>query len=415
MNTMIEVCNISKKYLLHHQKEKSNSLKEAFSGKIKSWFGDSPKDTIEEFWALENISFNVERGDRFGIIGQNGAGKSTLLKILSRIVKPTAGYINIFGRIASLLEVGTGFHPDLSGRENIYLNGTVLGMSEAEINRHFDEIVDFAGIEKFLDTPVKKYSSGMFARLGFSIAAHLDPDILIVDEVLSVGDMQFQEKCLNKLDSMSGEGKTILFVSHQMGAVLTLCNKGVYLKNGKVAYLGDMESCVNNYMQTVRNATSHWYGDSGDTTLRVKEFYVTSPRHHDYVRQGDPLEIHAVLEVLKPAPGLIFGFDLQNYHGHTLLSARTTDNPDFYQVLENAGTYPISFTLDTTHLRQGDYSIHAFAMIHNEHHIPIENVNIQLSVYPPANDVRFHHPHRCEGLFVGNAWKLNVTSGVSHG
>jgi lipopolysaccharide transport system ATP-binding protein len=185
----------------------------------------------EEFWALKDVSFEVQAGDRVGIIGHNGAGKSTTLKILSRIIEPTKGTIRIKGRIASLLEVGTGFHPELTGRENIYLNGTILGMRRAEIQRKFDEIVAFSEVEKFLDTPVKRYSSGMFVRLAFAVAAHLEPEILIVDEVLAVGDMNFQNKCLGKMEDVSkNEGRTVLFVSHNMGTIKRLCNQGILLK-----------------------------------------------------------------------------------------------------------------------------------------------------------------------------------------
>ena len=201
-------------------------------------------------WALKDISFSVEQGDVVGIIGKNGAGKSTLLKILSRVTSPTVGTIKVKGRIASLLEVGTGFHPEMTGRENIYMNGSIMGMTRAEITRKLDEIVDFAGVEKYLDTPVKRYSSGMIVRLGFAIAAHLDPEILVVDEVLAVGDAEFQKKAIGKMhDVANGQGRTVLFVSHNMAAVKSLCKKGVVMKNGGVEYTGDIESSVAHYLQ----------------------------------------------------------------------------------------------------------------------------------------------------------------------
>ncbi|MDY3848585.1 MAG: ABC transporter ATP-binding protein [Prevotella sp.] len=201
-------------------------------------------------WALKNITFDVEQGDVVGIIGKNGAGKSTLLKILSRVTSPTVGSIKVKGRIASLLEVGTGFHPEMTGRENIYMNGSIMGMTKAEITRKLDEIVDFAGVEKYLDTPVKRYSSGMIVRLGFAIAAHLDPEILVVDEVLAVGDAEFQKKAIGKMhDVANGEGRTVLFVSHNMAAVKSLCKKGVVMKNGGIEYSGDIESSVRYYLQ----------------------------------------------------------------------------------------------------------------------------------------------------------------------
>ena len=201
-------------------------------------------------WALKDISFSVEQGDVVGIIGKNGAGKSTLLKILSRVTSPTVGTIKVKGRIASLLEVGTGFHPEMTGRENIYMNGSIMGMTRAEITRKLDEIVDFAGVEKYLDTPVKRYSSGMIVRLGFAIAAHLDPEILVVDEVLAVGDAEFQKKAIGKMhDVANGQGRTVLFVSHNMAAVKSLCKTGVVMKNGSIEYTGDIESSVGHYLQ----------------------------------------------------------------------------------------------------------------------------------------------------------------------
>ena len=200
-------------------------------------------------WALKDISFDVEQGDVVGIIGKNGAGKSTLLKILSRVTSPTVGSIKVKGRIASLLEVGTGFHPEMTGRENIYMNGSIMGMTRSEITRKLDEIVDFAGVEKYLDTPVKRYSSGMIVRLGFAIAAHLDPEILVVDEVLAVGDAEFQKKAIGKMhDVANGEGRTVLFVSHNMAAVKSLCKKGVVMKNGGIEYTGDIESAIKKYL-----------------------------------------------------------------------------------------------------------------------------------------------------------------------
>ena len=201
-------------------------------------------------WALKDINFSVDEGDVVGIIGKNGAGKSTLLKILSRVTSPTVGTIKVKGRIASLLEVGTGFHPEMTGRENIYMNGTIMGMTKTEIDRKLDEIVDFAGVEKYLDTPVKRYSSGMMVRLGFAIAAHLEPEILVVDEVLAVGDAEFQKKAIGKMQDVSkGEGRTVLFVSHNMAAVRSLCKKGIVMKNGGIDSIGDITSAIERYLK----------------------------------------------------------------------------------------------------------------------------------------------------------------------
>jgi lipopolysaccharide transport system ATP-binding protein len=202
----------------------------------------------KEFWALKDISFDVQQGEVVGIIGRNGAGKSTLLKILSEITEPTEGEIRIRGRVASLLEVGTGFHPELSGRENVYMNGAILGMTKAEIDAKFDEIVDFAGVEKFIDTPTKRYSSGMQVRLAFAVAAHLEPEILVVDEVLAVGDMEFQKKCIGQMGKVAKEGRTVLFVSHNMGAISRLCETGILLDDGKIVEMGDVGSVVGKYL-----------------------------------------------------------------------------------------------------------------------------------------------------------------------
>src|SRR5579859_5493215 len=208
------------------------------------------KGESDVVWSLNDLNFDIEQGDAVGIIGRNGAGKSTLLKILSRVTSPTTGSVKVKGRIASLLEVGTGFHPDLTGRENIYLNGTILGMRKAEIKRKFDEIVDFSGVERYVDTPVKRYSSGMYVRLAFAVAAHLEPEILIVDEVLAVGDMEFQKKCLGKMQDVSEkEGRTILFVSHNMGAIKSLCTKGMLLEKGRLSFVGETNAAINKYLR----------------------------------------------------------------------------------------------------------------------------------------------------------------------
>jgi lipopolysaccharide transport system ATP-binding protein len=222
----------------------------------------SQKGTSDLVWALKDINFEVKQGEVLGIIGKNGAGKSTLLKILSRVTGPTVGDIKVRGRIASLLEVGTGFHPELTGRENIFLNGAILGMTKQEIKYKFDEIVDFSGVERFIDTPVKRYSSGMYVRLAFAVAAHLDPEILIVDEVLAVGDAEFQKKCLGKMKDVAGQGRTVLFVSHNMGAISSLCNRGVVLSNGEVKFIGKVDKCLAFYTSLGSNEGDSIYEDS---------------------------------------------------------------------------------------------------------------------------------------------------------
>lgn len=242
----VSIHNVSKRYKIGLKK--SFSLKESITDGVKNLFTKTQTDT---FMALDDVSFDIKKGDVIGLIGKNGAGKSTLLKVLSRITHPTTGKIVLYGKVASLLEVGTGFHPELTGRENIFLNGTILGMSRKEVRSKFDEIVAFSGIEKFIDTPVKRYSSGMYVRLAFSVAAHLEPDILLVDEVLAVGDAEFQKKCLNKMDGVAKSGRTVIFVSHNMGAVQKLCNKGVLLKDGKVFSIGNMNQVLKDYTNTI--------------------------------------------------------------------------------------------------------------------------------------------------------------------
>ena len=257
---VLKIENLGKKYTIGHQTENGRymALRDVLMQNVRSfWYKTKDLvqgrpiikgDTQEEVWALKDVSFEIRRGEVVGIIGRNGAGKSTLLKVLSRITEPSAGRVTIKGRIASLLEVGTGFHPELSGRENIYLNGAILGMTRQEIKRKFDEIVAFAEVEKFLDTPVKRYSSGMYVRLAFAVAAHLEPEILLVDEVLAVGDAAFQKKCLGKMGDVAREGRTVLFVSHNMGAINALCPKTVLLEQGSIVLIGDSSRVTETYL-----------------------------------------------------------------------------------------------------------------------------------------------------------------------
>ena len=246
----VSVRGLSKSYSIAKNAAKHTTAGEALMYKLRHPFAREERET---FWALNDVSFDIQKGDVVGIIGRNGAGKSTLLKILSRITEPTAGRIDLYGRVGSLLEVGTGFHAELTGRENIFLNGAILGMSRAEIARQFDAIVDFSGVEQFLDTPVKRYSSGMYVRLAFAVAAHLNPEILIVDEVLAVGDAEFQKKCLGKMQDVAKSGRTVVFVSHNMAAVNNLCQSCIVLRNGRLSYFGGTESSVREYLEHARN------------------------------------------------------------------------------------------------------------------------------------------------------------------
>ena len=264
MKPIISVEGLGKSYTIRHEGQTPyKSLREEIF-KLPKRLLSRGAQSQEEFWALKDVNFDIMPGDRVGIIGRNGAGKSTLLKLLSRITEPTTGRITMRGRVASLLEVGTGFHAELTGRENIYLNGAILGMTRAEVRRKFDEIVDFAGVEKFLDTPVKRYSSGMYVRLAFAVAAHLEPEILIVDEVLAVGDAEFQKKCLGKMEEVSkGQGRTVLFVSHNMNMIRNLCTRGLLLREGIVGSDDDDIVCVTSaYLQGEKNSTAQWEADA---------------------------------------------------------------------------------------------------------------------------------------------------------
>ncbi|WP_224998100.1 polysaccharide ABC transporter ATP-binding protein [Cesiribacter sp. SM1] len=307
----IKVENLGKCYQIGHAK--SGELRESFGQWFKKLKGSNGKaaETAYEFWALQNISFEVREGQAVGIIGHNGAGKSTLLKILSRITEPTKGRFEIRGRVSSLLEVGTGFHPELSGRENIYLNGTILGMKRSEIRAKFDEIVAFSGVEKFIDTPVKHYSSGMKVRLAFAVAAHLEPEILIIDEVLAVGDAEFQKKCLGKMDEVSkNEGRTILFVSHNMLALQSLCSEAILLSSGEVTATGSVDQVVSTYLRAF-NASEKIkivYPSSecpGNQSVKLLSQEVV-PNEHDHLIVNDrPLEMTFRFENLQKGESVL--------------------------------------------------------------------------------------------------------------
>ena len=329
--TVIKVENLSKKFIIGHQRsERYTALRDVMVNNVKGAFrktrelikGNAMVEGVaEEFWALKDVNFEVKQGDRIGIMGRNGACKSTLLKILSKITEPTTGRITLNGRVASLLEVGTGFHPELTGRENIFLNGAILGMGRSEIKKKFDEIVAFAEVEKFLDTPVKRYSSGMYVRLAFAVAAHLEPEILIVDEVLAVGDAQFQKKCLGKMEDVSkNEGRTILFVSHNMDAIINLCEKGMLFANGILAFKGDVKKCISEYQQAFganRFNNNVWQRNNQVSTPHVLKASI------ELTGQQPLLELKVKFTVACAGfsrPALV-AFDIQNSLGVTLMQA----------------------------------------------------------------------------------------------
>jgi len=349
MSSAIAVENLSKKYLISHQKqERYTALRDVLANgakriahKLCHPFAASENDpTHEEFWALKGICFDIKQGDRVGVIGRNGAGKSTLLKILSRIIQPTTGRIRIRGRVASLLEVGTGFHPELTGRENIFLNGAILGMGKAEIVRKFDEIVAFAEVEKFLDTPVKRYSSGMYVRLAFAVAAHLEPEILVIDEVLAVGDAQFQKKCIDRMDEVSREGKTVLFVSHNFPAVQRLCNRGILIESGTVKSQGEVSAVLSEYMQAASLGE-----EAANVNVRPGEARFVDWRlrntssemmHSCYSRDECTVEFRLV--VRRNVVGASMGFAIWSSEGVLVLAVSSLDNDGKYHDLYE-GTY----------------------------------------------------------------------------
>jgi len=315
------------------------------------------KGASEYVWSLRDINFEIQQGEAVGIIGRNGAGKSTLLKVLSKVTKPTTGRIYTKGRIASLLEVGTGFHPEMTGRENVFLNGAILGMTRKEITRKFDEIVDFSGVERYIDTPVKRYSSGMYVRLAFAVAAHLESEILIVDEVLAVGDAEFQKKCLGKMNDVTrGEGRTILFVSHNMTAIKELCSKGLLLNQGKIDYQGDILNTIIEYQKSSAKESSYIYNGNldealGNENIRIKEFSV-SPIKGDLLDIDSGVHVKLVFHNYCPDITLDTTFELKNYEELVIFHVGkfVSENND-----SKIGEYTVEFDIPAGLLNAGNY------------------------------------------------------------
>ncbi|MBL0314862.1 MAG: ATP-binding cassette domain-containing protein [Flavobacteriales bacterium] len=364
---MIKVEHLTKEYVLRHQTQSYTALRDVISEKARGLFSKNEKQ-VETFKALNDVSFEIQQGERVGIIGRNGAGKSTLLKVLSRIVSPSAGRITMDGRVSSLLEVGTGFHPELSGRENIFLNGAILGMSKSEIKKRFDEIVAFSEVEQFLDTPVKRYSSGMYVRLAFAVAAHLEPEILIVDEVLAVGDAQFQKKCIGKMKDVSGSGRTVLFVSHNMGAISSLCDRGILLNKGSVEFDGSAQGAVERYLIRLNQGTGD--GELAQRTDRTGngKFRFTSVamkdrqnKHIEEVFSGDFLKLEfgfeaaENLDLSKMIFSVVFNDDFQNPALAFVSDEMVTD----FSALKRG--HPLILEIPELLLRGNNYSISLFA------------------------------------------------------
>lgn len=364
-NPVLQVKNLSKCYQISHQSNASHSLlRDVIVNSAKSLLHQRKARSSETFWALNDVSFSLQQGDRLGVIGRNGAGKSTLLKLLSRITEPTRGKIEIWGRVASLLEVGTGFHPELTGQENVYLNGAILGMSRSEIAKKFDEIVAFAEVERFLDTPVKRYSSGMYVRLAFAVAAHLEPEILIVDEVLAVGDTQFQQKCLNKMEDVGREGRTVLFVSHNMQTISSLCNRGIVLESGRVIFDGAAPQAIEVYLENSYQLISQIpllerRDRTGSGRVKVSSFRVldTAGREVETLRSGlnYDFEFGYINYSEKPLENVIVSFAILDDRGQTILLLRTnfTDS----NVILNSNSGVVRCRLNDLPLANGTYRL----------------------------------------------------------
>jgi lipopolysaccharide transport system ATP-binding protein len=402
MNTdiAIRVEGLGKKYLIGHEagRERYTALRDVIGRTAKNWVRTATDvlrgraivtgDTTEEFWALKDINFEIKRGEALGIIGRNGAGKSTLLKVLSRITDPTEGRVEIRGRVSSLLEVGTGFHPELTGRENISLNGAILGMTRAEIRRKFDEIVAFAEIEKFLDTPVKRYSSGMYVRLAFAVAAHLEPEILIVDEVLAVGDAEFQKKCLGRMGEVAQRGRTVLFVSHNMAALRKLCGQALLLTKGRCGELGPSDIVISNYVrQDGAELTTTWSGSS-----RYKNDFFTPTRLA--LLEQHVVEVEGILH--QHPYHLVIGLAVSSRSGDLIFWTTHRDASDEVMSARDERSVRFRVPLPAQLLNAGDYvvqlSVFLYGDAYNSEHWVIryqDGPGIDFSIAPSTQGSSF--------------------------
>jgi lipopolysaccharide transport system ATP-binding protein len=374
---IITVENLGKRYTLRHEATRG-SLREKLTSALHApvqWLRHKSAGqpaAREDFWALREVNFSVNRGEIIGIIGRNGAGKSTLLKILARITEPTTGCVTLGGRVASLLEVGTGFHPELTGRENIFLNGAILGMTRAEIRRKFDEIVAFAEVDRFIDTPVKHYSSGMYVRLAFAVAAHLEPEILIIDEVLAVGDVAFQQKCLGKIGAVARGGRTVLFVSHNMGVVQNLCSRAILLASGRLSLDAPVQACVSEYLRNATEAAGEVLLEnqpsSASLDLGFLRIAITDPsgRPTAQVNLSAGADVELDYRLNRPVRGAQIVFELWNEFGVCVLCSSDfdTDPQRFFQE-KAAGRYRARCHIPHDFLRPGTFTLHVSASVPN--------------------------------------------------
>jgi lipopolysaccharide transport system ATP-binding protein len=352
--------NLGKKYSLKHQADQGEGFRHVLQNAVLAPFRRLGKSAVaapasqEEFWALRDLSFAIRQGDVVGIIGRNGAGKSTLLKVLSRITEPTTGRVRISGRVASLLEVGTGFHAELTGRENIYLNGTILGMTRREIKARFDEIVDFAEVEKFLDTPVKHYSSGMYVRLAFAVAAHLEPEILIVDEVLAVGDTRFQKKCIAKMRDVSrNHGRTVLFVSHNMAAISALTQRVILLKSGQIQYDGTPREGINLYMAMGSSSAAIYLAEPSAIRPNITRVELTCSESGQTQVSGQPWSVTFQFNYPIAAPNACLSFQIINQYQNSILHLNAYDYD--FSIAPNLGSVEVRCDIAKLDLNVGSY------------------------------------------------------------
>lgn len=424
MRPIVVVESLSKQYRLGESRAAYATFREALTGGISTMgerFRRNGGQTQKSLWALKDVSFEVEQGEVVGIIGRNGAGKSTLLKILSRITEPTSGKVDLYGRVGSLLEVGTGFHPELSGRENIYLNGAILGMRKTEIERKFDEIVDFAEIEEFIDTPVKRYSSGMYVRLAFAVAAYLEPDILIVDEVLAVGDMAFQKKCLGKMHDVTQEGRTVLFVSHNMIAIKSLCNRAILLDAGRIACEGSVDQVTNAYLTTSTEMSRTGVipadvprSGTGEAVIRQVEILDRTERTLSQIYFGQPFRVALTLEVKKPIEDAVVGVGLSSLEGTRISSSYNIDGGQSPASFSE-GWYKVSVNLDVTLLPR-QYTLDVLVCHLSGADIDVVNSTLKFEALGVAEEGDDHYRWGVVHGFVrlNGAWRVTQQFPVSN-